>query len=98
MNGQVENVLMCRGRVDGNLPGGLPGSKGQGRQVCEARSRTKDKRRARACNLDGFARIARGTRSHETVSAQSVPKTLKAMRFQGRHHSLGSTWLMRFKH
>jgi hypothetical protein len=53
---------MWRGMVEGNLPGGLPGSKGKGGKSARHESRAKDMRRARACNL---ANIAQGRRFHE---------------------------------
>jgi hypothetical protein len=48
MNGQVENVLMCRGRVDGNLPGGLPGSKGA-REASLRGTEPHERQEASAC-------------------------------------------------
>jgi hypothetical protein len=90
MNGQVEDVLMCRGMVEGNLPGGLPAQQGQGRQVCEAR-KPQERQEASACVQSPWLRQHRaGDKVSRNGECPISAQTLKAMRFQGRHRGLGN--------
>ena len=94
INGRVGNVAIWRGMFGKSLPRDLPCSKASSRALqgkCARHGRGVTDGRRDACDVAaGVRRSVSRIRLHETVSAQSVPRTAKVIEFQTGQASLGS--------